>query len=50
VELEATENARLHAATNLDKYHQEMKTWRNKKILRKNINLGDMVLIHHPDK
>ena len=26
VELEATENARLHAATNLDKYHQETKT------------------------
>jgi transposase InsO family protein len=27
VELEAVENARLHAASNLDKYHEEMKTW-----------------------
>ena len=50
VELEAAKNARLHAATNLDKYHQETKTWRDKKILRKNINPGDMVLIHHPNK
>jgi hypothetical protein len=50
VELEAAENARLHAVTNLDKCHQEMKTWRDKKILRKNINPGDMVLICHPDK
>jgi hypothetical protein len=26
VELEAAENARLHAASNLDKYHKETKT------------------------
>ena len=50
VELELAKNARLHAASNLDKYHQETKAWRDKKVLRKNINLDDMVLIHHPDK
>ena len=50
VELEAAENTRLHAASNLDKYHEETKTWRDKKVLRKNINPGDMVLIRHPDK
>ena len=44
------ENARLYAASNLDKYHEETKTWRDKKILPKNINPGDMVLIRHPDK
>jgi hypothetical protein len=50
VELETAENARLQATKNIDKYHQEMKTWRDKKILWKNINPGDMVLIRHPDK
>ena len=50
MELGAAENARLHAASNLDKYHEETKTWRDKKILRKNINPGDMVLIRHLDK
>jgi hypothetical protein len=50
VELEAAKNARLQAASNLDKYHEETKTWRDKKVLRKNINLGDMVLIRHPNK
>ena len=50
MELEVAENARLYAASNLDKYHEETKTWRDKKILRKNINPGDMVLIRHPDK
>jgi hypothetical protein len=50
IELEAAENARLQATSNLDVYHQETKTWRDKKVLRKNINLGDMVLIRHPDK
>ena len=50
VELKTAENARLHAASNLDKYHEETKTWRDKKVLRKNINPGDMVLIRHPDK
>jgi hypothetical protein len=48
VELEIAENARLHATS--DKYHKEIETWRDKKVLRKNINPGDMVLIHHPDK
>jgi hypothetical protein len=50
VEIEATENARLQAASNLDSYHQETKAWRDKKVLRKNINPSDMVLIRHPDK
>jgi hypothetical protein len=35
VELEAAENARLQAASNLDKYHKEIKTCRDKKVLRK---------------
>jgi hypothetical protein len=50
VELEAAENDRLQAVANLDKYHQETKTWRDKIVLRKNINPGDMVQIHHPNK
>ena len=50
VELEAAENARLQATSNLDKYHEETKNWRDKKVLRKNINPGDIVLIRHPDK
>jgi hypothetical protein len=50
VELEAVKSARVQATSNLDAYHQETKTWRDKKILRKNINPGDMVLIRHPEK
>jgi len=33
IELEAAKNAKLQATSNLDKYHQEMKTWRDKKVL-----------------
>ena len=33
VELGVVENAKLQAASNLDKYHQETKTWRDKKVL-----------------
>ena len=50
VKVKATENTRLQAAHNLDKYHVEMKSWRDKKDFHKNISLGDLVLIHHPDK
>ena len=50
VELKAAKNARLHAVSNLDKYHEETKTWTDKKVLQKNINPGDVVLIRHPDK
>jgi hypothetical protein len=50
VELDAAENTRLHATSNLDKYHEETKTWRDMKVMRKNIYPGDMVLICHPDK
>jgi hypothetical protein len=50
VELETAELRKLQAAENLDKYHEETKSWRDKRILRKNINPGDMVLIRHPDK
>lgn len=50
VKVEATEDARLHAAHNLDKYHVETKSWRDKKVIHKNIAPGDMVLIRHPDK
>jgi hypothetical protein len=39
VELEAEENTRLQAAKNLDKYHQETKTWRHEE-LRKKSTLG----------
>ena len=46
----SSRNARLQAASNLDKYHQETKSWRDKKVLQKNINPEDMVLIRHPDK
>jgi hypothetical protein len=50
VELEAAENASLQATSNLDKYHEETKIWRDKNVLWKNINPGDMVLFRHPDK
>ena len=33
VKLKATENTRLKATENLNKYHQETKTWRDKKVL-----------------
>ena len=50
VELETFEQQKLQAPESLDKYHQETKSWRDKKVLRKNINPGDMVIIRHPDK
>jgi hypothetical protein len=34
-ELETAELRKLQAAENLDKYHAETKSWRDKKILRK---------------
>lgn len=50
VEIETVEHTRLQAAKNLDKYHAETKSWRDKKVIRKDIKPGDWVLIHHPDK
>lgn len=50
VQLEVAELRKIEAATNLDKYHEETKSWRDKKILRKEIIAGDMVLIRHLDK
>jgi hypothetical protein len=50
VEIEVAKNAGLQAASNLDIYHQETRAWRDRKVLRKNINPGDMVLIQHPNK
>lgn len=50
VELEDAENIRLQDTENLDRYHQETKAWRDKKVLQKNINPGDMVIIRNPDK
>ena len=50
VKIKATEDTRLQGAHNLDKYHVEMKSWRDKKVIRKNISPGDLVLIHHLDK
>ena len=45
VKVKATEDARLHAAHNLDKYHVETKSWRDKKVIRKNIALGREVAV-----
>ena len=39
----------LHAANNLDTYHIETTSRRDKKVVWKNINLGNLVLIHHLD-
>lgn len=50
IDLETAELRKTEAADNLDKYHAETKAWRDKKVLRKNINVGDMVLIRHADK
>jgi hypothetical protein len=44
------ETSRLQAADNLDKYHVETKAWRDRKVVRKDINPGDLVLIRHQDK
>ena len=40
----------LCAANNLDQYHAETKAWRDKMVIRKDISLSNLVLIHHPDK
>lgn len=45
VELETVENNRMKVVESLDKYHAKTKSWRDKKMLRKNINPGDMVII-----
>ena len=50
VDVETSDQRKLQAADNLDKYHAETKSWRDKKILRKDINPGDMVLIRQSDK
>ena len=50
VEIEMIETSWIHAVDNLDAYHAETKAWRDKKVVWKDINLGDLVLIHHPDK
>lgn len=50
VQLKTSKNNRLVAACNLEKYHAERKAWRDKKVLRKDIKPGDMVLIRHPNK
>lgn len=50
VNVEMIQNLRDKAAHNLDKYHAETRAWRNKSVVRKNIQTGDLVLIRHPDK
>lgn len=40
----------LQAANNLDAYHAETRAWRDKKVVQKDINPGDLVLIRHLDK
>jgi hypothetical protein len=34
----------LEAAENIDKYKKETKAWRDKKVVRKDIKIGDLVL------
>jgi hypothetical protein len=44
------EASQLHAAKNLNVYHAETRAWRDKKVIRKDINPGNLVFIRHPDK
>ena len=48
--VETIEEVRMRAAENLDHYHDETKSWRDKKVIKKDINPGDWVLVRHPDK
>jgi len=41
---ETIEGTRLEAAENINKYRQETKRWRDLKVIRKNIQDGDLVL------
>ena len=50
IEIEATEDARLQAAHNLDKYHAATKSWRDSKVAQNDNSPGDIVLIRHQDK
>jgi len=50
VNIEAIEQTRLQAAANLDKYHDETKSWRDKKVVWKDIKPGNWVLIRHLEK
>jgi hypothetical protein len=34
----------LEAAENVEKYHKETKTWKDRKVVRKDIKTGDLVL------
>ena len=39
----------LQAASNLNKYQKETTKWRDKKVIKKNISVGDWVLKHKPN-
>ena len=39
----------LQASENLDKYQQETTKWRDKKVVKKNISIGDWVLKTKPN-
>jgi histidinol dehydrogenase len=34
----------LEAAENIEKYHKETKAWKDRKVVRKDIKIGDLVL------
>jgi hypothetical protein len=44
VEKDMIELTILEASDKIEKYHKETKPWRDKKIVRKNIKTGDLVL------
>jgi hypothetical protein len=44
VEKDMIELTILEAAENIEKYQKETKAWKDKKVVRKNIKTGDLVL------
>ena len=48
-ELDLIELDILQAASNLTKYQNETRKWRDKKVVRKNISVGDWVLKRRPN-
>jgi hypothetical protein len=44
VEKDMIELTILEAAENTEKYHKETKTWKDRKVVRKDIKTGDLVL------
>jgi histidinol dehydrogenase len=44
VEKDMTELTIIEAAENIEKYQKENKTWKDRKVVRKDIKTGDLVL------